>query len=304
MQLVISCCRLFQALFNDQAATAHGCASKDAQQEHPVKPRQWSEMDPAEFEKFIAPGMAFAFAWSIGGSGDAKSRKLFEREVENWFSGVSMPRGGGPYDGYINFHESPKMKPWGDLVPSFTFQEGLSYFQLLVPNPDTVRFAFIVDKMMSIQASTFLTGVSGVGKSVIIGNLLQLMQEHAAVVPVLITFSAQSKPLQTQLTIESKLEKKKKTLLGAPVNKSVVILIDDINMPMVEEYGSQPPIELLRQLQDQRGFWDRKKHEWKDVRDITLLLCAAPPGGGRNSMTARFSRHSMCCACLQPVKRP
>merc|ERR1719217_1853997 len=99
------------------------------------------------------------------------------------------------------------------------------------------------------------------------------MKEMCSVMPVLMTFSAQTKAAATQLTIESKLEKKRKTLLGAPVNKTIVILIDDVNMPLVEEYGAQPPIELLRQFQDQRGFWGRKKHDWKDIENTTLLLC-------------------------------
>jgi dynein heavy chain len=303
-QLVIAFCNLFSALFNDEAFTAHGCSSKDAQGEEVLKCRPFKEMETEEFEKFITPGFCWAFTWSIGGSCDAKSRLQFAREIEAMFSIVSMPRNGGPYDGYINFYEGPKWKSWSELIPAFTYTEGLSYFQLLVPNADTVRFSMVTDKMMSLQRSVFLTGVSGVGKSVILGNLLQNMQEHASVVPIFMTFSAQSKALATQLTIESKLEKKKKTLLGAPVNKSIVILIDDVNMPLVEEYGAQPPIELLRQFQDQRGFWDRKVLEpaplWKDIRNTTLLLCAAPPGGGRNDMTPRFTRHSMVL-CMPPT---
>ena len=34
------------------------------------------------------------------------------------------------------------------------------------------------------------------------------------------------------------------------------------------------------------------KNRWEDIENTTLLLCAAPPGGGRNQMTARFTRHS------------
>ncbi|CAE8588678.1 unnamed protein product [Polarella glacialis] len=299
-QLVIALCRLFQAVLNDQAATANSCASKDSAGESILPPKNLRTMDAAEFDKFLLPIFCFAFTWTIGGSCDPRTRQMFAREIENWFPTVSMPRNGGPYDGFVNFHEGPKWKNWMDIVPAFQYNPELSFFQLLVPNPDTVRFSYIMDRMMTMQFPLFLTGNSGVGKSVNVMNLLESMKEKAAIVPVYMTFSAQTKALETQLTIESKLERKRKTLLGAPVNKTVVILIDDVNMPLVEEYGAQPPIELLRQMTDQGGFFDRKKHEWKDVENTTLLLCAGPPGGGRNKMTLRFTRHSLVL-CMPPT---
>ena len=34
-------------------------------------------------------------------------------------------------------------------------------------------------------------------------------------------------------------------------------------MPSVEEYGAQPPIEMLRLLVDKGGVYDRKERYWK-----------------------------------------
>lgn len=46
--------------------------------------------------------------------------------------------------------------------------------------------------------------------------------------------------------IETRLEKRRKTVLGAPIGKKLIIFIDDVNMPKLDTYGSQPSIELLR----------------------------------------------------------
>lgn len=37
-------------------------------------------------------------------------------------------------------------------------------------------------------------------------------------------------------------------------------------MPKLDSYGSQPPIELLRQFQDFSGFYDRDKFFWKEIQ--------------------------------------
>lgn len=64
--------------------------------------------------------------------------------------------------------------------------------------------------------------------------------------PIVLNFSAQTSSGRTQEILELKLENKKRTVLGAPIGKRVCLFIDDVNMPKLDTYGSQPPIELLR----------------------------------------------------------
>jgi dynein heavy chain len=71
-------------------------------------------------------------------------------------------------------------------------------------------------------------------------------------------------------------------------------------MPLVETYGAQAPVELLRQFLDFKGFYDRDKLFWKDLVDVMLFAGAAPPGGGRSAVTQRFSRH-FNVLCIPPA---
>ena len=74
-------------------------------------------------------------------------------------------------------------------------------------------------------------------------------------------------------------------------------------MPQKEEYGAQPPIELLRQFLDYTGFYDRNKLFWKSIKDTMLICAAAPANGGRNELTLRFMRHFNIINIQAPNKK-
>ena len=64
-------------------------------------------------------------------------------------------------------------------------------------------------------------------------------------------------------------------------------------MPKREEYFAQPPIELIRQWMDHKGWFNResKEKEFKKIEDIILVSAMGPPGGGRSPVTGRLQRH-------------
>ena len=108
--------------------------------------------------------------------------------------------------------------------------------------------------------------------------------------------SAQTTSERTQKSIEDKLGKRGRFSLGPPIGKKMAIFVDDINMPAVETYGAQPPIELLRLFIDRKGMYRRKEWDWIGVEESTVVACAAPPSGGRAELTPRFSRRfNMFC---------
>ena len=111
------------------------------------------------------------------------------------------------------------------------------------------------------------------------------------IVPIELNFSAQTESKSTQANIEGKLMRKRKKVWGVQGNAKCLVFIDDVNMPQKEYYGAQPPIELLRQLIDMNGFYDRQTFGWKEIEKWTLVCAAAPPSGGRQPLTPRFMRH-------------
>lgn len=133
-------------------------------------------------------------------------------------------------------------------------------------------------------------GFTGTGKTSYIQKVLNYVLPSSQYLIIEIGFSAQTHCNQVQDIIDGKLDKRKKDHFGPKFGMKCIVFIDDLNMPKKENYGAQPPIEILRQFQDQGGWYDRKdnKHPFRNILDTQLVCAMGTPGGGRSFITPRF----------------
>lgn len=258
-----------------------------------------SVMDPEklDFRRAVSPEkdikvyVVFSLVWSLGANLFDDSRKIFNRFMKSRITEMDcdFPDEGTVYDYGID-PTTHSFEPWIDRVSKYEYNPERSFFSILVPTSDTVRYEFMLDTLLSHGYNVLITGETGVGKSVITSNYL-VNADPENYVAAFINFSGKTTSKNLKDAFESKLEKKRKTLLGPPGGKKMIFFIDDVNMPQYDEYFSQPPVELLRQTIDSGGFYDLEKLIFKRIKDTQFVTACAPPGGGRNEVTPRLFRH-------------
>ncbi|XP_068082965.1 dynein axonemal heavy chain 1 [Anabrus simplex] len=253
----------------------------------------------------IVPWVLFSVIWSVGATCHAESREKFS----DWFR-TRMEEGGHEpkfppglvYDyrlhdgGFSNYStESDVSKPgwidWMVGVEAYVIGVDTKFADIEVPTIDNVRNAEILGMLVSTEHQVLCIGPTGTCKTVTISSKLSRGM-HKKFICDFISFSARTTANQTQDLIDSKLDKRRKNTFGPPAMKKQVFFIDDLNMPALEVYGAQPPIELLRQWMDFRGWYDRKNvGEFRNIIDVIFVGAMGPPGGGRNPVTMRLLRH-------------
>jgi dynein heavy chain len=274
--LVYSCCRLFQSLFTAENGI---------------------DLAAADIVDTMKKVFMFSLIWSLGGNVDTvEGKEKFSEFIRETFSITRFPNSGTVYD-YVFDFEGKEFVSFESRTPPFVYNKDLKFSEILVPTKDTFRYSYLMGQFVQVQRGVLFIGDTGTGKSVIMADALNAQQEKLSLIPFTINFSAQTSSSRTQEMLELKFDKRRKGVIGAPINKKLVCFVDDVNMPAREEYGAQPPIELLRLLVDKveyyrdwGGVWDRKKLFWSDVVDTVLVSACGPPGGGRNIVTGRFFR--------------
>uniref|UniRef100_A0A3P9PVX0 Dynein axonemal heavy chain 12 n=1 Tax=Poecilia reticulata TaxID=8081 RepID=A0A3P9PVX0_POERE len=250
---------------------------------------------------------AFSLVWSVGGACDADSREKFSHFLRATLSGETqecpipetvgkwechMEEKGLVYDYFYEFKGRGKWFHWNETIKSIQLGDKNTKAQdIIVPTIDTVRYTYLMDLCINHGVPPLFVGPTGTGKSVYVKEKLMNNLDKDSFLPFFINFSARTSANQTQNIIMSRLDKRRKGMFGPPLGKKCVIFVDDMNMPALEQFGAQPPVELLRQYMDHRNWYDLKDTTKITLIDIQFLCAMGPPGGGRNAVTPRFLRH-------------
>ena len=281
------------------------------------EPANIESMKEALVSVWIDSLFLFSLVWSIGASVDEEGRAKFDsylrrlmfndvpEELTMWMTpGLKgqgkikckpFPSGTeeAPETVYDFCFDKPSgtWKRWLDLKEDVPIGEDEAYTSIIVPTVDTIRYTFLIDTLVTHGKNFLFVGPTGTGKTAYIKRHVASGIDSELYSYTFMNFSAQTSANMTQDIVDGKLDKRKKGTFGPPPGKKMIVFVDDLNMPQVEEYGAQPPIELLRQFMDYSGWYDRRELTFRNLVDMQFIAAMGPPGGGRNNVTNRYLRH-------------
>ncbi|KAL3266448.1 hypothetical protein HHI36_010620 [Cryptolaemus montrouzieri] len=262
----------------------------------------------------MVPFVVSSFIWSIGATCDSNGRNrinsFVRKTMMNYAHGPEFPPEGIVYDYKLRDGgfgepsdsgepEPPRWEHWMAKVENYKITVDMKYSDIEVPTIDNVRNSYMIGTILMNEHNVLCVGPTGTGKTLtVIAKLGKNM--HKKFICDFLSFSARTSANQTQDLIDSKLDRRRKGVFGPPVLKRQVFFIDDFNMPALEVYGAQPPIELIRQWMDFGGWYDRRNiGDFRKIIDVNFVTSMGPPGGGRNPVTARLLRHFHYLAFLE-----
>lgn len=216
----------------------------------------------------------FVIHRSVGATVDEKSRReldLVLREIESIF-----PHQNSIFENFV----SPEKRDWSaweeKLSSQIMYKGDIEFHRIQVPTVDTVCNKYVATSLLNSGSQVLFVGETGVGKTALIENILMTMD--ASISSFTVNFSAQTSAHQTQAIIESNFERRTKGKYKPKNAKAKTIcFVDDLNMPRKDAFGSQPPLELLRQWID-LCWYDSEKLTLNYMIDFQFVSAMGKPG--------------------------
>ncbi|VVC99768.1 unnamed protein product, partial [Leptidea sinapis] len=248
----------------------------------------------------------FSLTWGFGSLFETDDRTKYDKYLRVTFSDIlDIPKhpNNKPsiiFDFYVK--SNGKWELWDDLITNYQYPDTATpdYSNILVPITDNVRVSYLIHCIAKQGKAVLLLGEQGSAKTVMMkaymkkANPEQFMGRS-------FNFSSATSPYQFQKTIESYVEKRSGMTFGPPGGKKMLVFIDDINLPQINEWGDQITNEIVRQTMSMGGFYSLEKPgDFTTIVDIQFLGAMGQPGGGRNDIPSRLKLQFSIFNCPLP----
>ncbi|CAG8752816.1 22979_t:CDS:2, partial [Dentiscutata erythropus] len=250
-------------------------------------------MTAEHLEKYVTKRLILCAIWSF--SGDAK----FDNRVELCkfvcgITSVDLPHVSTSsilidYDVQINNGE---WILWADKVPTIKIES--FNLSMIIPTVDTIRYQDILCSWLSEYKPLLLCGLPGSGKKLILFSAIKQLPNMKA---VSLNFSTVTTP-KSILEIFNQYCEYHKTPNGVilspiAIGYRLVIICNEINLSVTDQYGTQSVISFLRQLIECGGYWRMSDKAWVKLERIQFVgICNPPTDPYRAPLSHRYLRNT------------
>jgi dynein heavy chain len=253
----------------------------------------------------------FAVTWAFGGplvvdkGHGIDSKRDFHEMFTSTFANTKYPKGEGMCYDYYYDKDSNEMVHWNTHVPEYEpipigAGHGKTPFtEIVVSTVDSIRLTFVMDTLVKNGHGVMFVGGAGTGKTTMVNDYLNHQDsEKVLFTGINMNYYTDSKAFQA--LFEQNIDKRSGRTFGPPTGKKMIFFVDDLNLPYIEEYGTQNALELMRQLMDHKSLFDRDELGFRKEIVDCQQIAAMNPLIGSNSVSERNQMKYAAFACMMP----
>ncbi|CAD8154161.1 unnamed protein product [Paramecium pentaurelia] len=227
-----------------------------------------------EYHNFNLQLFIYCLAWTI-------LPQVIEKNERSNINQYLINLGNILCDNLLIYNEYKEDMNKFQLIHVPTILKFTNFEDIYVPKIEDMAYLKISQSLLN-RSNIRFEGISGAGKTKLINEILHNFQY------IRINCSSSTNSSNTQMTLESNLERRRKGVFGPQMGQKCIIVLDDFHMPQ--------DVELVRQFLHQKGWYSKRDTHsiLQKVEDTTILAAMTQQHQHSDRMLRLWTTFKFC----------